>query len=95
MNKGLLHGLTKDQIERAKACSSAEELLSFAKREGIELNEEQLTAIYGGACTTWERKCPKCGSTEFETRVVKKPMDMAGGQTGYKCKKCHHYWVED
>ena len=44
----LLKGLTKEQIEKVKSCNSQEELLALAKEEGIELNDEQLTAISGG-----------------------------------------------
>ena len=34
--------------EKAKACKTPEELLSLAKKEGIELSNEQLEAISGG-----------------------------------------------
>ena len=94
MKKELLKGLTEDQIRKVKACKNTNELLSIAKDEGVSLTDEQLEAINGG-CSTCERKCPMCGSTEFETKIIKKSMDMAYSQTGYKCKKCHHYWVED
>lgn len=94
MKKELLNGLTEEQIKKVKACKTTNDILAIAKDEGINLTDEQLEAVSGG-CSTWERKCPMCGSTEFEAIVVKKAMDMAGGQTGYKCKKCNHYWVED
>ena len=44
----LLKGLTKEQIKKAKACKSHEELLALAKEEGVELSSEQLEAISGG-----------------------------------------------
>ena len=47
----LLKGLTKEQIAKVEACKSAEELLSLAKAEGIELTEEQLATVNGGVCT--------------------------------------------
>lgn len=41
--------LTPEQLEKARACKSAEELIELAKSEGIELNDEQLEAIAGGS----------------------------------------------
>lgn len=35
--------------ERAIACKSPEELLELAKQEGIELSDDQLSAISGGS----------------------------------------------
>ena len=40
--------LTPEQIEAAKACTTSEELVAFAKKEGLELTEDQLDAISGG-----------------------------------------------
>ena len=52
MNKELLKGLTEEQIAKVKACSNHEELLALAKKEGIELTDEQLNTISGGgACS--------------------------------------------
>ena len=69
MKEELLKGLTNEQINKVKSCKNNDELLSLAKHEGIELSNEQLEAINGGGCSdTWERKCPKCGSTEFDTK---------------------------
>ena len=52
MKKELLKGLSEEQIAKVKACKSQEELLKLAKEEGIELTEEQLAAVNGGACST-------------------------------------------
>ena len=41
--------LTPEQLEKARACKSAKELIELAKSEGIELNDEQLEAIAGGS----------------------------------------------
>ena len=38
------NGLTKEQIERAMACESAEELMALAKAEGYELTKEEADA---------------------------------------------------
>ena len=54
MRKELLKGLTEEQIAKVKACENSSDLLQLARDEGVELNEEQLSAISGGACSTSE-----------------------------------------
>ena len=49
MKNELLNGLNEKQIAKAKECKSQEELLKLAKEEGIELTNEQLEAVSGGA----------------------------------------------
>ena len=56
MKNELLKGLSEEQIAKVKACKNQEELLKLAKEEGIELNEEQLEAINGGACSGEDKK---------------------------------------
>lgn len=56
MRKELLKGLTEDQIEKVKACENTKDLLQLAKDEGVELNEEQLNAVSGGACSSSQDK---------------------------------------
>ena len=51
MNKNLFSGLSEEQINKARKCKNNEELLALAKEEGIELNEDQLSAVSGGGCT--------------------------------------------
>ena len=36
--------LTKEQIEKAMACGTAEELMALAKSEGVELTKEEADA---------------------------------------------------
>jgi len=48
MKEELLKGLTEEQIKKAKACKSQEEVLKLAKEEGVELTSEQLEVIAGG-----------------------------------------------
>ena len=36
--------LTKEQIEKAMACETAEELMALAKSEGVELTKEEADA---------------------------------------------------
>lgn len=52
MKESLLKGLTPDQIEKVKACEDTHDLLQLAKDEGVELNEEQLSAVSGGVCSS-------------------------------------------
>jgi ribosomal protein S27AE len=77
----LYKGLSKEQVKKAKACKSHEELLALAKEEGIELNNEQLQAISGGGlCSAgYEVTCPNCDSLDVE--------ELDDGR--YKCGKCH------
>lgn len=60
MKQELLQGLTEEQIAKLKTCKNAEEILTAAKEEGIELTDEQLEAVSGGNCFT-DFDCPKCG----------------------------------
>ena len=40
--------LTPEQMEKARECKNSDELVDFAKTEGIELTDDQLDAIAGG-----------------------------------------------
>jgi len=93
MKKELLEGLSEEQIAKVKECKNQEELLKLAKAEGIELTDEQLTAISGGgACSVISdigdkinpSDCPKCGANG-----PKKDGDKR------VCKKCGHVWYVD
>ena len=93
MKQGLLKGLTEEQIAKIKECKNSDELLALARSEGIELNDEQLTAISGGgACSVISdigdkinpSDCPKCGANN-----PKKDGDKR------VCKKCGHVWYVD
>lgn len=43
-----LDDISPDLIEKAKACSSTEELLTLAKQEGIQLSDKELDGVAGG-----------------------------------------------
>ena len=95
MKKELLKGLTKEQIAKVKACKNSEELLELAKAEGIELTDEQLSAISGGgACSVasnvgdWLNPfdCPECGCTDIEA--------VKGKGNLFECKGCGFRWRE-
>ena len=90
MKKELLKGLTEEQIAKVRACKNHDELLKLAKKEGIELTDEQLEAVSGGgACSVISdigdkinpSDCPKCGSND----VAKDGYDR-------RCRKCGHEW---
>ena len=51
MRKELLEGLTEEQIAKLKDGKINEEVLKAAKQEGLELTDEQLSAISGGHCS--------------------------------------------
>ena len=59
MKKELLKGLTDEQINMVKACDDINDVMQLAKDEGVELTEEQLTAISGGACSNTTSNKPR------------------------------------
>ena len=86
----LLKGLSKEQIEKARACHDSEELLALAKEEGVELNDEQLAAVAGGNCTPAPSKtvvCPQCNSTQVKWRYDDY-MDHSNGGFHCVCGEC-------
>ncbi len=40
--------LSEEQMQRAKDCTTPEELLEFARSEGYQLSEEELEGVAGG-----------------------------------------------
>ena len=87
MKQDLLKGLSEEQIAKAKACKSQDELLKLAKEEGVELTSEQIEAVSGGGCFS-SMKCPNCGSKDFRKLAV---YQISGCST-YKCNSCGHEW---
>ena len=51
MSKEFFKGLSEEQIAKVRECKNSEELLALAKAEGVELTDEQLAAVNGGACS--------------------------------------------
>ena len=91
MNKELLKGLTEEQIAKVKACKSQKELLALAKKEGIELTDEQLEAVNGGICTSTPTVvCPKCGSSKIKTRYNENSIAEWWNNT---CQDCGFVWI--
>lgn len=48
-----INDLTPELREKAVACKTPEELIALAKDEGMELTDDQLDAIAGGAWNCW------------------------------------------
>lgn len=53
-----IEDLTSEQLEKAKSCASAEELVALAQDEGIELGDAELDMIAGGDFD-WSEAIPK------------------------------------
>lgn len=86
MKEQLLKGLSEEQIAKAKQCKSPDELLALAKKEGIELTNEQLIAINGGVCSPtmpeeWYMDCPYCA-------VGRGTLEKLADDI-YRCKNCN------
>ena len=90
MKEELLKGLNEEQIATMRECKNTEEILMVAKEEGIELTDEQLEAVSGGACTKETLHCPKCGSTN----LIKRAIGFAHRVSGYRitCNDCGNKW---
>lgn len=63
-----IENLSPEQLEKAKACKSAEELFALAKEEGVELSEKELEAINGGMVSGWS--IPGCPKFDGHTKRV-------------------------
>jgi len=93
MKEELLKGLSEEQIAKVKACKNQEEILQLAKKEGVELSEEQLEAVSGGGCTV-KPKCPFCKS---ERVLILKYVTGEGGcpLKLMECSACNKNWYTD
>ena len=92
MEKDLLNGLTEEQIAKVKACKDQEEILNFAKAEGIEFSDEQLDSITGaGMCSDAAFRYPNCGSSNVKSESYKKGDVFSWGYI-CTCKDCGHEW---
>ena len=84
----LLKGLSKEQLDKYNACKNNKEILELAKKEGIELTDEQLSAVSGG-CGETAGACPQCNNTNTSrgwTNLL--------GDYGH-CFNCGHEWSID
>ena len=69
MKKLDLNSLTEEQIEKAMACETPEELIALAKEEGVELTLEQAKAYF-----------EELENVELDEKALDK---VAGGGTCY------------
>ena len=92
MREELLKGLSEEQIKKVKECKSSEEILDLAKAEGVQLSDEQLEAVSGGACIKCIIKCPKCGSDNWNDEY--KEINHIRYRK-FKCNDCGHNWKEE
>ena len=69
MDKLDLNSLTKEQIEKAMACETPEELIALAKEAGVELTLEQAKAYF-----------EELENVELDEKALDK---VAGGGTCY------------
>lgn len=93
MRKELFEGLDKEQIAKARACKSSEELLKLAKAEGVELSDEQLAAVNGGNCrmVTPDLICPSCGGRRIKHTYDPFNKDSSGVYR-CTCEDCGTYF---
>ena len=95
MREELLKGLTEEQIAKLKECKGQEEILAAAKEEGIELTEDQLEAVSGGACSPYTFDCcPRCQSDQVIILVWDKREngEYLGEWQNKKCNSCGYRW---
>ena len=62
--KEMFDGLSDEMKAKAANCKSADELITLAKTEGIELTDEQLDAISGGD-SFWSGSCDNDTGGDF------------------------------
>lgn len=67
MKRELLNGLTEDQIAKVAECDNVSDLIQLAKDEGVELTEEQLEAVSGGACSSSKEEKDTNGKRKIES----------------------------
>ena len=94
MKKELLKGLSEEQIERLKKCKNSDEILAFAKEEGIELSDEQLEAINGGCGDSAPDNCPQCGSDKIYWQITYDEFFDFDYFYKCKCRVCGHEWED-
>ena len=61
MGKINMNELTKEQIQKAMACESVEELIELAKSEGIELTKEEAEALCYSVGLGADQRCNRGG----------------------------------
>ena len=70
--------LTKEQIQKAMACETAEELMELAKAEGVELTKEEAEAYMA-----------ELEDYELDEDTLK---NVAGGLSGMQSQSCGKFY---
>ena len=82
--------LSPELQEKAAACKTAEEIFALAKSEGIELSDEQLEAVSGGALFS-NFVCWLGCHDYIATGEVRQGLSSIENE--YRCKNCGNvYW---
>ena len=81
----LVQGLSPEQLEKARACRSSEELFQLAKEEGLELNDAQLEAVAGGSCDPTPQN--NCGTLPKPTGPRYRRYDFSNKRRYPRCSK--------
>ena len=59
--------MAPEQIEEAKKLATPEQMLAYARDNGIDLTDDEVDGIAGGYVRIDGRACPYCGSREIYT----------------------------
>ena len=84
-------GMTPEQLERVKACETAEDILKLVSEEGYEISDAELEMVSGGS---WgggggsSKACPFCGSTD----TYEDTKDKGTPRTVMVCASCGMTW---
>lgn len=95
MREELLNGLTEEQKKKVVNCKSTDEIVSLAKEEGVQLNDEQLGAVSGGGCGSpkYDPVCMKCASRDVTCeKDIKIDGDDGIRRCHYICNNCKYEW---
>ncbi len=88
-----LEDWSPEQVEKAKACKTPEDILALAREEGYELSDEELDGLSGGwdpvqkAVDRLAPACPQCSSRQVSVF----PMPLTG-VTHCVCHNCGYQW---
>ncbi len=84
--------LTNEQIEKAKACTTPEEKLAFLKEYSIEIPDDMLDDVGGGAIGGAARnRCPQGGKNRWAPTGRQRPGSIFGDywkDNEKRCEKC-------
>lgn len=87
-----INGFTPDQIAKARECKNSDELMALVETEGIELTDEQLEKLSGGA--VWDSNQGNCPAGEdhwwYKTGRTKSNADGPGLLYEYRCDRCQN-----